>query len=127
MGAQGILLGTGLVSLLIGCLSLTNVYLLSLERRFSEIGLIMAFGLNRIETQILLMLEAVAAGFLGSSVGIAFGVILSLLSWSSAQDYFQLHRPFHLTNSAMILKTRQGSSWMRCEWEASMGLKANAP
>lgn len=103
LGAQGILLGTGLVSLLIGCLSLTNVYLLSLERRLSEIGLLMAFGLNRIETQLLLMLEALAAGLLGSGFGILLGLLLSLLSWSSAYDYFQLHGAFRMTRSSITL------------------------
>lgn len=103
LGASGILLGTGLVSLLIGCLSLTNIYLLSLERRLSEIGLLMAFGLNRIETQLLLMMEALAAGLLGSGVGIVLGLILSLLSWPSAREYFQLHTPFHIMGSSAIL------------------------
>jgi predicted lysophospholipase L1 biosynthesis ABC-type transport system permease subunit len=90
LGPQGVLVGAGVVTLLIGCLGLANVYLASVERRMGELGLLMGLGLNRRETAILLLLEVLAIGLLGSAVGVGLGVLLSGLSWISASAYFSL-------------------------------------
>lgn len=96
LGAPGVLVGTGVVTLLIGCLSLTNVYLVSLDRRWGEIHLLMALGLNRLETFFLLLIEAFAAGLLGSGVGVISSFALSVLSWPSAERYFQLEASYQM-------------------------------
>jgi predicted lysophospholipase L1 biosynthesis ABC-type transport system permease subunit len=90
LGPAGVLVGAGVVTLLIGCLGLANVYLASIERRVGELGLLMGLGLTRLETAAILLLEVTAIGLLGSGVGLVLGVFLSWLSWPSAQRYFEL-------------------------------------
>ncbi len=103
LGAPGVLVGTGVVTLLIGCLSLTNIYLVSLDRRWGEIHLLMALGLNRLETFFLLLIEAFAAGLLGSGVGLISSFALSVLSWPSAERYFQLETSYQMRFEALIV------------------------
>jgi predicted lysophospholipase L1 biosynthesis ABC-type transport system permease subunit len=90
LGPQGVLVGAGVVTLLVGCLGLANVYLASVERRMGELGLLMGLGLNRMETAALLLLEVTAVGLLGSSAGLLLGLFLNWVSWPSARVYFDL-------------------------------------
>lgn len=103
LGAPGVLVGTGVVTLLIGCLSLTNIYLVSLDRRLGEIHLLMALGLNRLETFLLLLMEAFAAGLLGSGVGVVSSFALSVLSWPSAERYFQLETSYQMKMTPLLV------------------------
>lgn len=93
LGPAGVLVGAGVVTLLIGCLGLANVYLASVERRMGELGLLMGLGLNRRETAGLLLLEVLTIGLLGSGVGLVAGLVLIWLSGLSAQTFFQLAAP----------------------------------
>lgn len=102
LGAAGVLTGAGMVTLLIGCLGLTNAYLASMERRAPELTLLRNLGLRRRELWLLLTCEALAAGLLGSGVGIGFGVLLSWLSWPSAAAYFDLAPGYTLAPSAVM-------------------------
>jgi predicted lysophospholipase L1 biosynthesis ABC-type transport system permease subunit len=107
LGPAGVLVGAGVVTLLIGCLGLANVYLASVERRMGELGLLMGLGLNRRETAGLLLLEVITIGLLGSGVGLVAGLFLIWLSGPSAQIYFQLAappavHPFILVNSVAV-------------------------
>jgi predicted lysophospholipase L1 biosynthesis ABC-type transport system permease subunit len=90
LGPQGVLVGASVVTLLVGCLGLANVYLASVERRVGELGLLMGLGLSRMETAALLLLEVTAVGLLGSSAGLLLGLFLSWVSWPSARVYFDL-------------------------------------
>jgi predicted lysophospholipase L1 biosynthesis ABC-type transport system permease subunit len=88
LGPAGVLVGAGVVTLLVGCLGLANVYLASVERRLGEFGLFMGLGLSRVETAGILILEVLAIGMLGSGVGLGLGLLLSWLSGPSAGVYF---------------------------------------
>ncbi len=90
LGLPGVLVGAGVVTLLVGCLGLANVYLASVERRMPELALLRGLGLHRREVFALLFLEATAAGLLGSGVGIVGGLLLSALSWPTARSYFEI-------------------------------------
>lgn len=102
LGAAGVLTGAGLVTLLIGCLGLTNAYLASIERRTAELTLLHDLGLRRRALWLLLSLEALAAGLLGSGVGIGLGLLLSWVSWPSAAAYFALAPAYTLAPGAVM-------------------------
>lgn len=92
----GILLGSGLVTLLVGCLGLSNAYLASVERRLGGLALLLALGLSRWELMALLLLEAMGLAFLGTGAGLALGFFLSVAVWLPARDYLLLEPGFTL-------------------------------
>ncbi len=96
LGLEGVLVGAGLVSLLIGCLGLANVYTASVERRMGELALWQALGLRRSRVLALLLAETGVAGLAGSGLGTVLGLLLSRLTWPSAQAFFHLAAPFSL-------------------------------
>lgn len=101
IGPAGVLVGAGVVTVLIGGLGLANAYLASVERRQGELALFLALGLNRWELAALLLLESLAAGLLGSGVGLVLGVGISRLSWPAAVDYFGLTGAYALSPLAV--------------------------
>lgn len=103
LGPQGILVGAGVVTLLIGCLGLTQAYLASLERRMRELALLLSLGLQHLELFALLMLEALATGALGSGVGLLLGLGLGRLSWPAAQSYFQLSGAYTVQGGPLVI------------------------
>lgn len=102
LGAQGVLVGAAVVTLLAGCLGLANLYLASIERRFRELKLLTQLGLNQLEVIFLLLLETLATSLLGSIVGAMIGIGLSALSWSSARLYFGLTQTFSIHGSVLL-------------------------
>lgn len=92
----GVLLGSGLVTLLVGCLGLSNAYLASVERRLDSLALLLALGLSRWELMALLLLEAMGLAILGVAVGLALGFVLTLAVWLPARDYLALEPGFTL-------------------------------
>ncbi len=92
----GILLGSGLVTLLVGCLGLSNAYLASVERRLGGLALLLALGLSRWELMALLLLEAMGLALLGTAAGLALGFVLSVAVWLPARDYLLLEPGFTL-------------------------------
>ena len=92
----GVLLGSGLVTLLVGCLGLSNAYLASVERRLGGLALLLALGLSRWELMALLLLEAMGLAILGTVFGLALGFLLSVAVWLPARDYLQLAPGFTL-------------------------------
>lgn len=101
IGPAGVLVGAGVVTVLIGGLGLANAYLASVERRQGELALFLALGLNRWELAAVLLLESLAAGVLGSGVGLILGVGISRLSWPAAVDYFGLAGAYALSPLAV--------------------------
>ncbi len=101
IGPAGVLVGAGVVTVLIGGLGLANAYLASVERRQGELALFLALGLNRWELAAILLLESLAAGVLGSGVGLVLGVGISRLSWPAAVDYFGLAGAYALSPLAV--------------------------
>lgn len=103
IGLEGVLVGAGMVTLLIGCLGLTNLYLTSLERRLETLALWRGLGLTSPEVRLLLGLEALAAGVLGSGVGLLLGALISRLSWPAAQRYFGLMQGHSLNTTPLLI------------------------
>ncbi len=101
IGPAGVLVGAGVVTVLIGGLGLANAYLASVERRQGELALFLALGLNRWELAVILLLESLAAGLLGSGVGLVLGVGISRTSWPAAVDYFGLAGAYALSPLAV--------------------------
>ena len=102
LGLAGVLIGAGVVTLLVGCLGLANVYLASVERRMPELALLRGLGMRRSEVLVLLLLEAGAAGLLGSGVGLLGGLLLSVLSWPAARAYFEIPAGFVVNPVALF-------------------------
>jgi predicted lysophospholipase L1 biosynthesis ABC-type transport system permease subunit len=92
----GVLLGSGLVTLLVGCLGLSNAYLASVERRLGGLALLLALGLSRWELMALLLLEAMGLAILGTVAGLALGLVLSVAVWLPARGYLRLAPGFIL-------------------------------
>ncbi len=102
LGVAGVLVGAGMVTLLIGCLGLTNAYLASLDRRLPELLLLRRLGLRRHQLLWLLGLEALLIGLLGCGVGLLLGVGLSWLTWGEAAAYLALPIPYRLNPLAPL-------------------------
>lgn len=99
----GVLVGCGLVTLLVGCLGLSNAYLASVERRLGDLGLLLKLGLRRFDLMSLLLLEAVALAALGTGFGIVLGAALTVASWLAARDYFQLSPGFTMYAAPFLI------------------------
>lgn len=92
----GVLVGVGLVTLMVGCLGLSNAYLASVERRLDDLALLLSLGLSRLELTALLLLEAMGLAGVGTVAGLLLGVGLSVASWLPARDYLGLEPGFRL-------------------------------
>lgn len=92
----GVLLGCGLVTLLVGCLGLSNAYLASVERRLGGLALLLSLGLSRWELMALLLLEAMGLAVLGTGAGLLAGFFLTVAVWLPARDYLLLEPGFTL-------------------------------
>lgn len=70
---SGVLVGCGLVTLLVGCLGLSNAYLASVERRLGDLALLLSLGLSRLELMVLLLMEALVLALLGTALACFLG------------------------------------------------------
>lgn len=104
----GVLVGVGLVTLLVGCLGLSNAYLSSVERRLDDLALLLGLGLSRIELTVLLLLEASGLAVLGTAVGVGLGFGLSVASWLPARDYLRLEPGFRLVAAPFVIGALAG-------------------
>jgi putative ABC transport system permease protein len=71
---NGLFLGLGAVSLLVGAVGVANIMVISVLERRSEIGLRRALGATRGHIRMQFLSEAVLLSLLGGAVGIALGV-----------------------------------------------------
>lgn len=101
----GVLVGSGLVTLLVGCLGLSNAYLTSVERRLGDLVLLLNLGLSRLELMALLLIEALGLAALGTGVGLLLGSGLSALSWLPARDYLGLPPGFAVEAAPIWIAT----------------------
>jgi predicted lysophospholipase L1 biosynthesis ABC-type transport system permease subunit len=104
----GVLVGAGLVTLLIGCLGLSNAYLASVERRLGDLALLLSLGLSRLELISLLLLEAMGLAGIGAAFGLLLGLGLSVVSWLPARDYLGLPPGFQLAAAPFVLGALAG-------------------
>lgn len=76
---NSIIIGIGLVSLIVGGLSVINTMAMSVAERTREIGIKRAIGARRRRIVRELMLEAGVIGFIGGVLGVAFGALVVFL------------------------------------------------
>ena len=72
---NGLFLGLGAVSLLVGAVGVTNIMIISVLERRSEIGLRRALGATRGQIRIQFLAEAILLALMGGAVGVAAGVL----------------------------------------------------
>jgi putative ABC transport system permease protein len=76
---NGLFLGLGAVALLVGAVGVANIMIISVLERRSEIGLRRALGATRGHIRIQFLAEAVLLGLLGGGVGVALGVVSTVV------------------------------------------------
>lgn len=79
----------GLGALLIGGVGIMNTMLVMVRRRTEEIAALKTFGLKGRQVALLFMSESLLLGFVGSAVGIFFGIVLSALANAYGQQLIQ--------------------------------------
>lgn len=72
-----LLMAIASVSLLVGSIGIMNMMLVSVAERTREIGIRKAIGAREIHITIQFLSEAILISFMGSMIGLVFGVILS--------------------------------------------------
>jgi putative ABC transport system permease protein len=76
---NGLFLGLGAVSLLVGAVGVANIMLISVLERRSEIGLRRALGATRSHIRIQFLAEAVLLAVLGGAVGVSAGITATVI------------------------------------------------
>jgi putative ABC transport system permease protein len=71
--------GIGAISLVVGGIGIANVMMLTVKERIKEIGTMKALGANMRDIQTQYLLEAGVLGLVSSVLGIAIGVVVSLI------------------------------------------------
>jgi len=102
LGVSGILVGMGVVTLLVGCLGLTNAYMASVKRRVRDFALFLSMGMHQRQVMALLFIEVLMIGLLGCGAGLIMSIPLSYLSWPASRDYFQLAGSYHLYSLPLL-------------------------
>jgi putative ABC transport system permease protein len=72
---NGLFLGLGAVSLLVGAVGVANIMIISVLERRSEIGLRRALGATRGNIRAQFLAEAILLALLGGAAGVAFGAV----------------------------------------------------
>ncbi len=74
---QFLLGGIAAISLLVGGIGIMNIMLVSVTERTREIGIRIAIGAKKKEIRRQFLIESVLISFLGGSIGIALGILIS--------------------------------------------------
>jgi putative ABC transport system permease protein len=76
---NGLFLGLGAVSLLVGAVGVANIMIISVLERRSEIGLRRALGATRGHIRIQFLAEAILLALLGGAVGVSLGALATAI------------------------------------------------
>jgi len=76
---NGLFLGLGAVSLLVGAVGVANIMIISVLERRSEIGLRRALGATKGHIRVQFLSEAILLALLGGAVGVAAGALATAL------------------------------------------------
>ncbi|MBW7995710.1 MAG: FtsX-like permease family protein [Candidatus Glassbacteria bacterium] len=83
------------ISLLVGGIGIMNIMLASVLERTREIGIRRALGAKRHDIQIQFLLESVGLSLVGGLIGIALGIILSVIV-GNIGDFSSIVSPLHV-------------------------------
>jgi putative ABC transport system permease protein len=83
---NGLFLGLGAVSLLVGAVGVGNIMLISVLERRSEIGLRRSLGATKGHIRTQFLAEAILLALLGGAVGVAAGALATAI-YASAKDW----------------------------------------
>jgi putative ABC transport system permease protein len=83
---NGLFLGLGAVSLLVGAVGVANIMVISVLERRSEIGLRRALGATRGHVRVQFLSEAMLFGLLGGGVGVGLGALATSV-YASAKGW----------------------------------------
>jgi putative ABC transport system permease protein len=92
-----------LVALVIGGVGIINTMLVSVNRRSSEIAVLKTLGLRGRGVALLFFIEALAWGFFGSLLGLALGLLLSVVARTMGQEAFGVALPWRLYAEPLLL------------------------
>ena len=76
---NGLFLGLGAVSLLVGAVGVANIMIISVLERRSEIGLRRALGATKGNIRTQFLSEAILLALLGGAIGVAFGALATAI------------------------------------------------
>jgi len=76
---NGLFLGLGAVSLLVGAVGVANIMIISVLERRSEIGLRRALGATKGHIRVQFLSEAILLALLGGAVGVAAGALATTI------------------------------------------------
>jgi putative ABC transport system permease protein len=83
---NGVLIGIGLISLLVGGLSVINTMAMSVAERTREIGIKRAIGASRWRIRREIVLESALIGLVGGLIGLAIGALITYLGNEAGRD-----------------------------------------
>jgi putative ABC transport system permease protein len=83
---NGLFLGLGAISLLVGAVGVANIMVISVLERRSEIGLRRALGATKGHIRAQFLSEAVLLALLGGAVGVAFGALATTV-YATTRDW----------------------------------------
>lgn len=86
--------GIASVSLLVGGVIIMNTMLMSIMERTREIGVMKATGATNHQVLGIFLSESVVIGFVGGSIGVLFGLLISGIIEKIAQSYIALFRTY---------------------------------